>query len=88
MAGGTTPAHVTQCYKGLIDVLVIDHADAPAAADVPLVVSDILIGDRAQPVGLPRHPRGGFVKIALIGGTGELLARRLPSGSALPATTS
>ena len=46
MAGGTTPAHVTQCYKGLIDVLVIDHADAPASADVPLVVSDILIGDR------------------------------------------
>jgi hypothetical protein len=46
MAGGTTPAHVTHCYKGLIDALVIDHADAPATADVPLVASDILIGDR------------------------------------------
>ena len=46
MAGGTTPAHVTNCYKGLIDALVIDHADAPATADVPLVASDILMGDR------------------------------------------
>jgi LPPG:FO 2-phospho-L-lactate transferase len=46
MAGGTTPAHVTQCYKGLIDALVIDHADLPAEADVPLVASDILISDR------------------------------------------
>ncbi len=45
MAGGTSPAHVTDCYKGLIDALVIDRADAPAAADVPLVVADTLIGD-------------------------------------------
>ena len=37
MAGGTTPAHVTACYKGLIDVLVIDRADAPAEADVRLL---------------------------------------------------
>ncbi len=46
MAGGTTPAHVTECYKGLIDAFVIDHADAPTEAGVPLVASDILIGDR------------------------------------------
>ena len=46
MAGGTTPTHVTQCYKGLIDALVIDPADAPATADVPLIVTDILIPDR------------------------------------------
>jgi LPPG:FO 2-phospho-L-lactate transferase len=46
MAGGTTPAHVTQCYKGLIDRLVIDEADAPAQADVPLVVSRTLMTDR------------------------------------------
>ena len=30
MAGGTTPEHVTDCYKGLVDALVIDRADAPA----------------------------------------------------------
>ena len=46
MAGGTTPAHVTQCYEGLLDALVIDRADAPARANVPLVVADTLIADR------------------------------------------
>jgi LPPG:FO 2-phospho-L-lactate transferase len=45
MAGGTTPAHVTKCYKGLIDSLVIDAADAPAEADVPLVVIPTLMTD-------------------------------------------
>jgi LPPG:FO 2-phospho-L-lactate transferase len=29
LAGGTTPAHVAGCYAGLIDVLVVDEADAP-----------------------------------------------------------
>lgn len=47
MAGGTTPTHVTQCYEGLLDALVIDRADAPAQARVPLVVSDTLMTDRA-----------------------------------------
>jgi len=47
MAGGTTPAHVTDCYKGLIDALVIDHADEPAQADVPLVATATLMEDRA-----------------------------------------
>src|SRR5439155_16503050 len=28
LAGGTAPAHVTQCYEGLLDALVIDEADA------------------------------------------------------------
>lgn len=46
MAGGTTPQHVTDCYKGLVDALVIDGADAPAAADLPLVVTDTLMSDR------------------------------------------
>ena len=46
MAGGTTPAHVAGCYEDLIDALVIDGADAPAAASVPLVVSDTLMTDR------------------------------------------
>ncbi len=46
MAGGTTPAHLARCYEGLIDGLVIDRADAPAAADVPLVVTETLMTDR------------------------------------------
>jgi LPPG:FO 2-phospho-L-lactate transferase len=47
MAGGTTPAHVTRCYRGLIDALVIDRADEPAEADVPLVPTATLMEDRA-----------------------------------------
>ena len=46
MSGGTSPAHVTGCYEGLIDALVIDAADAPAEADVPLVVADTLMSCR------------------------------------------
>jgi hypothetical protein len=37
---------VTRCYEGLIGALVIDRADAPAEADVPLVVTDTLMTDR------------------------------------------
>jgi LPPG:FO 2-phospho-L-lactate transferase len=46
MAGGTTPAHVTACYKGLLDTLVIDRADAPAEADVRLIATETLMTDR------------------------------------------
>jgi len=46
MAGGTTPRHVTACYSGLIDALVIDEADAPALAPVELVVTQTLMKDR------------------------------------------
>ena len=46
MAGGTSPAHVTGCYTGLIGALVIDRADAPAQAEIPLVVTDTLMPDR------------------------------------------
>ena len=46
MAGGTTPAHVADCYVGLIDALVVDAADAPAKASVPLVVTETLMTDR------------------------------------------
>jgi LPPG:FO 2-phospho-L-lactate transferase len=45
MAAGTSPAHVAQCYEGLIGTLVIDRADAPADADVSLVVTDTLMTD-------------------------------------------
>jgi len=43
MAGGATPRHVTDCYKAFIDALVIDEADAPAEADVELVVARTLM---------------------------------------------
>jgi LPPG:FO 2-phospho-L-lactate transferase len=46
MAGGTTPAHVAQSYKGLIEALVIDRADAPAEAPAELVVTDTLMRER------------------------------------------
>jgi LPPG:FO 2-phospho-L-lactate transferase len=47
LAGGTTPAHVAQCYAGLIDALVIDDADAPAELprDVRAVVTQTLMTD-------------------------------------------
>jgi LPPG:FO 2-phospho-L-lactate transferase len=46
MAGGTTPAHVADRYEGLVDALVIDHADTPAAASVELVVTETLMHGR------------------------------------------
>jgi LPPG:FO 2-phospho-L-lactate transferase len=45
MAGGTSPAHVTDRYKGLLDLLVVDHADMPAQAGVPLLATDTLMRD-------------------------------------------
>ena len=45
LAGGTTPAHVASCYPGLIDVLVIDEADAPADLEVETVVTRTLMTD-------------------------------------------
>jgi LPPG:FO 2-phospho-L-lactate transferase len=48
MAGGTTPAHVAGCYPGLVDVLVIDDADAPADGPIPLVATPTLMEDRAS----------------------------------------
>ena len=48
MAGGTTPAHVAGCYPELVDALVIDSADAPAEAPIPLVATATLMEDRAS----------------------------------------
>jgi LPPG:FO 2-phospho-L-lactate transferase len=45
MAGGTTPDHIARQYSGLVDALVIDDADAPASADVELVVTSTLMPD-------------------------------------------
>jgi len=46
MAGGTTPGHVAGSYEGLVDVLVVDTADASASAPVELVVTETLMRDR------------------------------------------
>jgi len=46
MAGGTGPRQVADCYKGLIDALVIDESDAPAVAEVELAVARTLMRDR------------------------------------------
>jgi LPPG:FO 2-phospho-L-lactate transferase len=45
MAGGTRPEQVTDCYKGLIDALVIDEADAGQPAGVPTIVTRTLMND-------------------------------------------
>jgi LPPG:FO 2-phospho-L-lactate transferase len=47
LAGGTSPAHVSGCYPGLIDVLVVDEADADAELprDVSTVVTRTLMHD-------------------------------------------
>ena len=45
LAGGTSPAHVAGCYDGLIDALVIDEADAPAALPIEVVVTRTLMTD-------------------------------------------
>ena len=45
LAGGTGPAQVTDCYKGLIDALVIDMADADEPAGIRTIVTRTLMRD-------------------------------------------
>jgi LPPG:FO 2-phospho-L-lactate transferase len=45
LRGGTSPAQVTQCYKGLIDALVVDEADADEEAGVDTIVARTLMSD-------------------------------------------
>ena len=45
LEGGTGPQQVTDCYKGLIDALVIDEADAEAEAGVRTIVTRTLMDD-------------------------------------------
>ena len=45
LEGGTSPAHVAQCYPGLVDALVIDEADADADAGVRTIVTKTLMHD-------------------------------------------
>ena len=52
LEGGTTPAHVAQCYAGLVDALVLDHADADGtdavtALGVRPIVTKTLMRDPA-----------------------------------------
>ena len=46
MAGGASPTVVAGCYTDLIDALVIDESDAPAEAEVELIVTKTLMRDR------------------------------------------
>jgi LPPG:FO 2-phospho-L-lactate transferase len=46
LLGGTTPALVTMCYKGLLDTLVIDASDEAAETDGAVVVTDTLMRNR------------------------------------------
>jgi LPPG:FO 2-phospho-L-lactate transferase len=48
LEGGTAPAHVAQCYAGLIDVLVIDETDAGDEAGVRTIVTRTLMRDAAS----------------------------------------
>jgi len=48
LAGGTSPAHVTGCYEGLIDAIVVDEADADdldGLGDVRAIVTRTLMSD-------------------------------------------
>ncbi len=49
LAGGTTPSHVARCYERLIDVLVVDEADAAELNGLPVraVVTRTLMSDDA-----------------------------------------
>jgi LPPG:FO 2-phospho-L-lactate transferase len=46
LAGGTGPAQVASCYKGLIDALVIDEADSDKDAGIRTIVTRTLMSDR------------------------------------------
>jgi LPPG:FO 2-phospho-L-lactate transferase len=45
LAGGTGPKQVTGCYKGLIDALVVDEADADEDAGIRTIVTRTLMSD-------------------------------------------
>jgi LPPG:FO 2-phospho-L-lactate transferase len=49
LAGGTSPVHVTDCYKGLIDAIVVDEADSPSGLDVrPIVTRTLMVDAEAR----------------------------------------
>jgi LPPG:FO 2-phospho-L-lactate transferase len=48
LAGGTGPAQVADCYKGLIDALVYDEADGDVELEVRPIVTATLMTDAAS----------------------------------------
>jgi LPPG:FO 2-phospho-L-lactate transferase len=48
LAGGTGPAQVADCYKGLIDALVYDEADGDVELEVRPIVTNTLMADTAS----------------------------------------
>jgi LPPG:FO 2-phospho-L-lactate transferase len=48
LAGGTGPAEVTSCYKGLIDALVYDETDGVVELEVRPIVTRTLMTDAAS----------------------------------------
>ena len=51
LAGGTTPAHVASCYRGLIDALVLDESDAEHAGSLdvrPIVTRTLMVDAGAR----------------------------------------
>ena len=84
LAGGTGPQQVADCYKGLIDALVVDEADADEDAGDPDDRHAHADGRRRGPAagrrGRARVGGGAAMKVAIVGGTGSFgraLARRL-----------
>jgi LPPG:FO 2-phospho-L-lactate transferase len=45
MAGGSSVAHLTALYGDIVDVLVVDEADAGEAASVELASAPVLMPD-------------------------------------------
>jgi LPPG:FO 2-phospho-L-lactate transferase len=45
LAGGTSPAQVADCYKGLIDALVYDEADGEVELPIQSIVTKTLMSD-------------------------------------------
>ena len=46
MSGDTSPRAVAACYPGLVDLLLVDRADADAPAGMETLVTDTLMPDR------------------------------------------
>ena len=93
LAGGTGPKQVADCYKGLIDALVVDEADADedagraARSSRRTLMSD---ADAQAPArrGGARDRGDAAMKIAIIGGTGSLRPRARCEAARCSARTS
>ncbi|HSL65655.1 MAG TPA: 2-phospho-L-lactate transferase [Gaiellaceae bacterium] len=51
LAGGTTPAHVASCYRGLVDALVVDTSDADDLGELdvrPIVTRTLMVDADAR----------------------------------------